>query len=207
MLVHCTKKLTKFGKIFNTSLLFITYNVYISVQTPKFIIFLGTHINNTLLLAVSMLCKRRRTWAHSVSYDSYPAVFTLDINKSLEVGGMFSGSLNWPFAKSRTYAFHVAFLTSFYYDVTIMQPSDGPFDCDVIMEKSAKRCDVGPLAIMQFITDAQMISSALIDRSPHCRDRKLANENMLLITIFTTFCDQNVQNIISFMPVDKLGKI
>ena len=59
----------------------LLYNVDIGVQTPKFIRFLGTQINNPLLLAVSMLCKRRRTWAHSVSYDSYPAVCTLDINK------------------------------------------------------------------------------------------------------------------------------
>ena len=47
-------------------------------------------------------------------------------------------------------ALHVAFLTSFYYDVIIKQPFDGPFDCDVIMEKSANRCDVGSLVIRQF---------------------------------------------------------
>ena len=31
---------------------------------------------------------------------------------------------------------------SFYCDVTIAQPFDGPFDFDVIMKKSANRCDV-----------------------------------------------------------------
>ena len=30
-----------------------------------------------------------------------------------------------------------------------MQPFDGPFGCDVIMKKSANRCDVGHLAIRQ----------------------------------------------------------
>ena len=40
---------------------------------------------------------------------------------------------------------HVVFLTSFHCDVTTAQPLDGPFDCDVTMKKSAKRCDVGPL--------------------------------------------------------------
>ena len=33
-------------------------------------------------------CKRRRTWLHSVYYDSYPVVCMLDVNKSLEVGGI-----------------------------------------------------------------------------------------------------------------------
>ena len=47
-------------------------------------------------------------------------------------------------------ALHVLFLTSFYCDVTIAHPFDGPFTCDVTMEKSANRCDVGPLAIRQF---------------------------------------------------------
>ena len=46
-------------------------------------------------------------------------------------------------------ALHVLFLTSFYCDVTITHPFDGPFNCDVTMEKSANRCDVGPLAIRQ----------------------------------------------------------
>ena len=41
---------------------------------------------------------------------------------------------------------HVDFLTSFYYDVTMAQLFDGPFDCDVTMKKSTNRCDVGPLA-------------------------------------------------------------
>ena len=41
---------------------------------------------------------------------------------------------------------HMVFLASFHCDVTIAQPFDGPFDCDVIMQKSANRCDVGPLA-------------------------------------------------------------
>ena len=48
-------------------------------------------------------------------------------------------------------AFHVAFLTSFYCDVTIAPLSEGPFDCDVIMMKSANRCNVGPLAIRQLL--------------------------------------------------------
>ena len=52
-----------------------------------------------------------------------------------------------------------------------------------------------------------MISCALIDRYLRCSDRNLANENMLLITFFTTFCGQNVQHIISFMSVDNLGKV
>ena len=34
-------------------------------------------------------------------------------------------------------AAHVAFLTSLYYDVTIAQLFDGPFDCDVTIKKSA----------------------------------------------------------------------
>ena len=46
-------------------------------------------------------------------------------------------------------ALHVLFLTSFYCDVTITHPFDGPFNCDVTMEKSVNRCDVGPLAIRQ----------------------------------------------------------
>ena len=56
-----------------------------------------------------------------------------------------------------------------------------------------------------------MISSALIDRSRRCRDRNFVeiaiwqNENMLLITVLTTFCDQNVQHIISLMSIDNLG--
>ena len=41
---------------------------------------------------------------------------------------------------------HVVFLTSFHCDVTTAQQLDGPFDCDIIMKKSANRCDVGPLA-------------------------------------------------------------
>ena len=36
-----------------------------------------------------------------------------------------------------------------YCDVTIAQLFDGPFDCDVIMKKSANMCDVGPLANRQ----------------------------------------------------------
>ena len=48
-------------------------------------------------------------------------------------------------------ALNVLFLTSFYCDVTITHPFDGPFNCDVTMEKSANRCDVGPLAIRQLV--------------------------------------------------------
>ena len=44
-----------------------------------------------------------------------------------------------PFAISRVCCFPCGFLTSFYCDVTIAQLSDGPFDCDVIMKKSANR--------------------------------------------------------------------
>ena len=51
--------------------------------------------------------------------------------------------------KSGHVALHVLFLTSFYCDVTITHPFDGPFNCDVTMEKSVNRCDVGPLAIRQ----------------------------------------------------------
>ena len=45
-------------------------------------------------------------------------------------------------------AYHVDFLTSFRCEFTIAQLFDRPFcvDCDVIMKKSANRCDVGPLA-------------------------------------------------------------
>ena len=56
---------------------------------------------------------------------------------------------NWPFAKFRTCGSPCGFLTSFHCDVTIAQLFDGPFDCDVIMKKSANRCTVGPLAIRQ----------------------------------------------------------
>ena len=56
---------------------------------------------------------------------------------------------NWPFAIFRTCGFPCGFLTSFYCDVTIAPLSDGPFDYDVIMKKSANRCDVGSLAIPQ----------------------------------------------------------
>ena len=58
--------------------------------------------------------------------------------------------LNWPLASFRVRFFPCGFLTSFYCDVTIAHLSDGPFDCDVIMKKSANRCDVGHLAIRQF---------------------------------------------------------
>ena len=56
---------------------------------------------------------------------------------------------NWPIADFRTCGFPCGFLTSSYCDVTIAQLFDGPFDCDVIMKKSANMCDVGPLAIRQ----------------------------------------------------------
>ena len=57
--------------------------------------------------------------------------------------------MNWPFAKIRTCGFPSGFFTSFDCDITIAQLFDGPFDCDVIMKKSANRCDVRPLAIGQ----------------------------------------------------------
>ena len=41
---------------------------------------------------------------------------------------------------------HVVLLTSFHCDVTTVQPLDGPFYFEVTIKKSAKRCDVGPLA-------------------------------------------------------------
>ena len=52
-----------------------------------------------------------------------------------------------------------------------------------------------------------MISSALIDSVCIAEIAIWQNENMLLITILTTFHDQNVQHIISFMSVDNLGKL
>ena len=39
----------------------------------------------------------------------------------------------------------MTFLMSFYCDITIVHLFDGPFDCDIIMKKSANRYDVGPL--------------------------------------------------------------
>ena len=43
------------------------------------------------------------------------------------------------------------FLMSFYCDVTIAQLFEGSFNCDVIMKKSANKCNGGPLAIRQLL--------------------------------------------------------
>ena len=48
-----------------------------------------------------------------------------------------------------TCGFLSGFLPSFSCDVIITQLFDWPFNCDVIMKKSANKCDVGPLAIGQ----------------------------------------------------------
>ena len=65
------------------------------------------------------------------------------------ISGKVSRSFNWHIAIFRTCGCPCGFLTSFYCDVISALRSDGPFDCDVIMKKSANRCDVGPLAIRQ----------------------------------------------------------
>ena len=70
---------------------------------------------------------------------------------------------NWPFAKFRTCGSPCDFLTSFHCDVIIAQLFDGPFDCDVIMKKSAKRCTFGPLAIRQ-LTWVHCINIYIIQR-------------------------------------------
>ena len=61
---------------------------------------------------------------------------------------------------------HVVLLTSFHCDVTIAQPLDGPFDCDVTMKKSANRCNVGPLAKGQLFT-LLLISTLLLNLTFH----------------------------------------
>ena len=53
----------------------------------------------------------------------------------------------WPVADFRTCGFPCGFLTSFWFDVTIAQMFDGPFDCDLIMKKLANMCDVRHLTI------------------------------------------------------------
>ena len=57
---------------------------------------------------------------------------------------------NWLFIKFRTYGTPCGFLTSFDYDITILQRHDRPFDCDIIMKKSVNRCDVGPFAEVNY---------------------------------------------------------
>ena len=96
------------------------------------------------------LCKRGRTWAHSVSYDIYPAVYMLDINESLEVGGILVAPFihNW-------------------------RPDD----------------------IFCFNWQVSLLQRSQFGKWKHAA-----------ITVFTTFCDQNVQHIISFTSVDNLGK-
>ena len=67
---------------------------------------------------------------------------------------------NWPVANFRTCGISCGFLTSFYCDVTIVQLFDGPFDFYIKMKKSAKICDVRPLAIRQLAVLCN-VSSAL----------------------------------------------
>ena len=67
----------------------------------------------------------------------------LDFNKLLS--DCCSPLDNLPFTKCMTCCFPCDFLTSFYCDVTIAQIFDGPFDYDVIMEKSTNKWDVGSL--------------------------------------------------------------
>ena len=57
---------------------------------------------------------------------------------------------NWPFAKLRTCGFTCDFSTLFFCDVATEKLLDRPFDFDVIMKTSAKRCDVGSLVIRRF---------------------------------------------------------
>ena len=87
-----------------------------------------------------------------MSYDSYPAVCTLDINKS------------WKLVE-----FYIKWLPS-------------------------------------FINDAQMISTAKLTGLRVVQIAITQHENMLLITVLTTFCDKKFQLIISFMSIDHLVK-
>ena len=67
---------------------------------------------------------------------------------------------NFPIARCLTHGCPCAFLTSFDCHVIITQVFDGPFHYDVIIEKFAKRCHVGHLAIGQ-------LYNILSSRCPH----------------------------------------
>ena len=49
-----------------------------------------------------------------------------------------------------TCGFPGGFLTSSYYEVTIVQLFHGLFDCDILMKKYPKKCHVGPMAMRQY---------------------------------------------------------
>ena len=52
----------------------------------------------------------------------------------------------------------VEFLMSLYCDIIMAQFFDGSFDCDVIMKKSAIRCDLRPLPFVSPLPKCQFAS-------------------------------------------------
>ena len=92
-------------------------------------------------------------WSDSVnpdSYDRYRLLFIwysgsfVRVAPGLQIRRFVRGAT--AFAKIKD----MCSLTSFYCDITIAQLFDWPFDCDVLINKSANRCNVEPFTIRKF---------------------------------------------------------